>query len=596
MKNPEGHSPSLKPYCDDGRNKMYGSSDLPAFRDKARLPSQLFRPGSYLLKDIPTWRSLLMKRNVVAWAALAVSTAALVSSQAMLRTVPAASPNLQISDEGQKVAKALSESFVSVADFIKPSVVSIQTQRRVSRDSAGNGGRDNVNPRGPRNGMPKEIDPKDLQDMLKDLKKRVLPEDGDPQFEQQQYGVAQGTGSGIIYDGQGHILTNNHVVENAEKIVVTFHDGEEAPATIVGRDPKSDIAVIKVQLTSYRPALRGKSDKLRVGEWVLAVGSPFGFDQSVTAGIISAMGRGNVGIIGRGSYEDFIQTDAAINPGNSGGPLVDLSGRVIGINSAIATATRVSGGVGFAIPISMAENIADRLIKDGKVTRAAIGIALQPLTPALVKQFKLDPKQKGVLVQGVLPGSPAEKAGLKTGDIIVAFDDYQATAVPAFRHFVSTCALDKSHVVTYYRDGQKKTLEISLAPADKVLAMDGESGDDSGDKKSDSKPKDKAEGKVDIKEYGFETQELTPDLARSFGFEKSSAGALISKVTSSSPAEASGLAQGDLITQVVQEGKINPVSSPKQLAEILGKTTEVTIYVQSAKGGRFVTLSRPASK
>ena len=263
-----------------------------------------------------------------------------------------------------------------------------------------------------------------------------LGPNGQPNLENQQFGgVAQGTGSGVVYDDRGHILTNNHVVAGAEKIEVTFHDGEVLSAKVVGTDPKTDVAVIKVDSTTYHAAQRGKSSKLKVGELVMAVGSPFGYEQTVTTGIVSALGRNDIGILGRGlkaGYEDFIQTDTAINPGNSGGPLVDMNGRVVGINSAIATSTRSSAGVGFAIPIDMASNIADRLIKDGKVKRGALGVALDELTPAKARAFGADPKTKGVLVGEVFAGSPAAKAGLKQGDILVKFDDTPAVNVPTF--------------------------------------------------------------------------------------------------------------------------------------------------------------------
>ena len=520
-----------------------------------------------------------MNRNAVAWAAMIVSGAALVSSSGIMRTAPATP---QISEESLKYAKGLSDSFVNVAEFVKPSVVSIQTQRRIGR-GANPGQRPN---RGNGNAVPKNLDPESIQEMLR----RFLPEDGQFQVEPQQFGggVAQGTGSGVVFDAKGHILTNNHVVQNAEKIVVTFHDGEEANAKLIGTDPKSDIAVIKVDLTNYRPAERGKSDRLKVGEWVVAVGSPFGFEQSVTAGIVSALSRGEAGIIGPGAYEDFIQTDAAINPGNSGGPLVDLNGRVIGINSAIATANRSNSGVGFAIPISMAEHIADRLIKDGKVNRAAIGISLQPLTPALAKQFGLGAKEKGVLVERIIDGSPAQKAGLMSGDVILSFDDHVATNVPSFRNLVSTSEMGKSHTLTYMRNKEKRTTEINLAPSDKLLAQFDEPA--KAEVKKEEKPKD--EPKVELKGFGIVVQDLTPELAGSFGLDKSLKGALVSKVEEGSPAEANGVRPGLVVTGVVQSGKVAPVTSAKQFLEMTDKSDEITIHVEAPQVGRFVRLVR----
>ena len=286
-----------------------------------------------------------MKRNAIAWAALIVSTAALVSSRGLTRPMPAA-PSLPA--EGQKAANALSQAFVAVADYVKPSVVQISVERKGKTIRIPGNGRGRMPFPGPGN----NVEPKDFEEMLK----KFFGPDIRP--EKEQFGpAAEGTGSGFVFDDRGHILTNNHVVEGSEKIIVTFHDGVEVPATVVGTDPQSDVAVIKVDNTSYHPLQRGASSKLKVGELVMAVGSPFGLSQTVTTGIISATERNDVHI---NDYESFLQIDAAINPGNSGGPLVDMSGRVIGINSAIVTGSRGNDGVGFAIPIDLAANIADR--------------------------------------------------------------------------------------------------------------------------------------------------------------------------------------------------------------------------------------------
>ncbi len=518
-----------------------------------------------------------MKRNALAWAAIVLSTAALISSRGVSRAIPAAP---QISPEGQKQARALGDAFNAVAEFVKPSVVQISVQRKVG---AGNV-RVPMNPHMPRDGQ--NLDPKQLEDMLR---KFFGPEG---RFEKEQFGgVAEGTGSGFVYDDKGHIVTNNHVVEGADKIVVEFSDGEQVVAKVVGTDPKSDVAVIKVDKTDYRPLPRGKSSKVRVGEWVLAIGSPFGFDQTVTAGIISAIGRNDAEILGRGTYEDFIQTDAAINPGNSGGPLVDLDGKVIGINAAIATGTRSSAGVGFAIPIDMAANLADRLIKDGKVTRALIGIQLQPLTPVLARELGVDPKTKGVAVVDVVAGSPAEKAGLQQGDVITGFDGTPAVNMNSFRNLVSTSEVGKEFVLTYLRDKKEATTKVVLAAADAVQAMinkgrPGRSGAE------DRKPE---EAKAEVSGYGIEVQELTPALAKQLGFPASAKGVVISSVKENSPAEAVGLEEGMLLTRSVKDGTFTNLGAPKQFQELAGKDGELTVYAQKAgESGRFYTLTKPA--
>jgi len=512
-----------------------------------------------------------MKRNAVAWAALVMSTAALVSSRGLTRAIPAA-PGIPA--ESQKTARGLSEAYEAVADFVRPSVVQISVQRKSGIRVPGRG-RSMPFP-GP--GGPGNLDPKDLEEMLKKF--------FGPGFkpEKEQFGPsAEGTGSGFLYDDKGHILTNHHVVAGSGKISVTFHDGIEAPATVVGTDPKSDVAVIKVDNTSYRPLPRGASSKLRVGELVMAVGSPFGLSQTVTTGIISATERNDVQI---NEYESFLQTDAPINPGNSGGPLVDMNGRVVGINSAIVTGSRGNDGVGFAIPIDMAASVADKLIKDGKVSRARVGIALGVLTPAIAKQFGLDPRSKGVLVNEVLPGSPADKAGLKAGDVITGFNGNPVVSVPTFRLTVAATDIGKPFNLTYFRDGKERTTSIVPASADQVVFQQ--------EREPTSKPEAKPEpGKAEIRDFGLEVQPLTTELAAQFGLPKDVQGLLISSVKEGSPAEAAGIEAGNVITKVVQDRKIQAVKTVKDFQDLAGKSEDLAVYVQSGKGpSRFVTLSK----
>jgi len=521
-----------------------------------------------------------MKRNALAWAAIGISTAALVSSRGLTHRLPAAP---SVPAESQKSARALSDAYIAVAEFVRPSVVQISVERKGGNvlRLPGRGGRGLPSP-GPDG--PNGIDPKDLEEMFK----RFLPPDF--KFEREQFGpAAEGTGSGFVYDDKGHILTNNHVVDKAAKITVTFQDGVESKATVVGTDPQSDVAVIKVENTSYRPLPKGVSSKLRVGELVMAVGSPFGLSQTVTQGIISATERNDVGI---NAYESFLQTDAAINPGNSGGPLVDMEGRVIGINSAIVTGGGISGrggndGVGFAIPIDLASNVADKIIKDGKVSRARIGIALGPLSPALARQLGLDPKTKGVLANEVLPGSPAEKAGLKPGDVITSFNGKPVLSVPSFRLNVAACDVGKSFELGYYRDGQKKETEIVPAPADKVVF----------NQERESSAPEEAETKAEpaktaIEGFGLEVQPLTPELAKPLGLGAEVKGLLVSSVKEGSPAEAAGIEEGDVITKIVRDQKLQAVSNFKDFQDA-ARADELAVYVQSSKKpGRIVVLSK----
>ena len=261
-------------------------------------------------------------------------------------------------------------------------------------------------------------------------------------------------------------MTNNHVVEDAEKIEVKFFDGVEVKATVVGADKHSDIAVIKVENTTYPPLPRGDSSKLKVGELVMAVGSPFELSQSVTTGIISALERNAVGI---NEYESFIQTDAPINRGNSGGPLVDMNGNVIGVNSAIVSGSTGNDGIGFAIPMNLATSVANMLIKDGKVHYARIGIALDPLTPALARQLGVDESTKGVVVGSVVPDSPAEKAGLKEGDVVVGFGGAKVNDPSSFKLKVATSEVAKPYEIVFLREGKERTVSIVPVASDKVV-------------------------------------------------------------------------------------------------------------------------------
>ncbi|APW60237.1 trypsin-like peptidase domain-containing protein [Paludisphaera borealis] len=529
-----------------------------------------------------------MRRNPVAWAALVVSTAALLSSSGMLRPMPAAP---KTTPESQRTAKALSEAYESVAEFVRPSAVQISVQKKAPKmtgmrnfpfqfPNPGGGNNPHANP-----------SPRDMKDLEEMLKKFFGP-DGKP--EKQQFGGrggGGGVGSGFVYDDKGHILTNNHVVENADKITVVFHDGIELPATVVGRDAKSDVAVVKVDNTSYPPLPIGDSAKLKVGDLVMAVGSPFELSQSFTTGIISATERNTVGI---NEYESFLQTDAAINPGNSGGPLVNMDGQVVGVNSAIVTGSRGMGtggndGIGFAIPIDMASNVANQLIKDGKVHRARIGIKLDPLTPVLARQLGLEAGVKGILVGEVVPGGPADKAGLKQGDVIVGYAGEKILSIPTFRLKVASSSAGKSSEVEYFRDGKRQTAAIVPAPAENVV-FDVER-EQAGDKEegADAEPV-----KTAISDFGLEVQALTPELVKGLGLDEKVKGVLVAEVKENSAAEAEGVKAGDVITKVVRDRGVQDLAGVKEFQDLAAKSDEISVYVHSNKGpGRFVTLSKP---
>ncbi|WP_165073542.1 trypsin-like peptidase domain-containing protein [Paludisphaera rhizosphaerae] len=525
-----------------------------------------------------------MKRNPVAWAALVVSSAALVSSTGVLRPMPAAP---KVAPESQKVAEALSQAYEAVAEFVKPSAVQISVKKSSAGPNVRNfqfpfpGG-----PNGPRGRNPQgQPDMKDFEEMLR----KFFGPDGLP--ERNQFGgptPGTGVGSGFVYDDKGHILTNNHVVEGADKIVVTFHDGIEVPATVVGRDEKSDVAVIKVETSNYPALPRGDSGKLKVGDLVMAVGSPFELSQTFTTGIISATDRNNVRI---NDYESFLQTDAAINPGNSGGPLVNMAGEVIGVNSAIVTGGRGNDGIGFAIPIDMAANVADQLIKSGKVSRSRIGVQMEPLTPVLAKQLGLEDGVKGILVSLVADGSPAEKAGLKQGDVIVSFGGEKLDgSLPVFRLKVAASAVGKGVDIDYYREGQRKTTTIVPVAEDKVVFDIEQNAQKEGRESEKKEPASTA-----VADFGLEVQPLTAELAESLGLPKDQKGLLVAAVKENSTAEAEGIQEGDVITKVLRDKRVQPIGDVRAFQDLASKSEVLSFYVHSAKSGsRFVSLTKAA--
>ena len=268
----------------------------------------------------------------------------------------------------------------------------------------------------------------------------------------------KGLGSGVIVTKDGYILTNNHVVDNADEVKVTLQDGREFTAKVIGRDPKSDVAVIKIDANGLPVVPMADSDKVEVGDIVLAIGNPFGVGQTVTTGIVSATGRGNLGIE---DYEDFIQTDAAINPGNSGGALVDTEGRLIGINTAIFSRTGGNMGIGFAIPSDLARSVMDSLIQYGHVTRGYLGVMIQDLTPALAKEFKLK-DSTGALVGDVVPKGPADKAGFKDGDVVLEYNGKKVPDSRRLRLAVGDTKPGTTVPVKILREGASKTLEVTV--------------------------------------------------------------------------------------------------------------------------------------
>ncbi len=333
-------------------------------------------------------------------------------------------------------------------------------------------------------------------------------------------------GSGFIIDAQGFILTNNHVVEKTDKITVRLSDDTEFDAKIVGRDPKTDLALIRIEAhRPLKPLPLGNSDKLEVGDWVVAIGNPFGLGNTVTAGIVSAKYRR----IGAGSYDNFIQTDASINPGNSGGPLLNTAGEVIGINSAIFSRTGGNIGIGFAIPINMAKDLLPQL-KRGKVVRGWLGVMIQEITPELKDKLGLK-HDRGALVADVTKGSPADRAGINRGDVIVSFDGREIKEMRELPYIVASTPVGKKVPVEVIRKGEKETFQVKI-----------------GEFKEEKKPEEEGPPRPEL---GMTVEELSPELARNLGLSETS-GLVVVQVEDSSPAQEAGVRSGDIILEIDQ--------------------------------------------
>jgi len=377
-------------------------------------------------------------------------------------------------------------------------------------------------------------------------------------------------GSGVIVSRDGYILTNNHVVENAQKLSVVIGDKKKYDAKVIGTDPKTDVAVIKINAKDLPTATLGNSDECKVGQWVIAVGNPFSLMHTVTAGIISAKGRSDVT---QGSYQDFIQTDAAINPGNSGGALADLEGRVIGINSAIVTPSGGNVGIGFAIPVNMAKQVMDSLISKGKVTRGYLAILPQDVDEDLAKQLKLK-STEGSLVSNVTPGGAADKAGIKKGDFIVEFNGKKVKNTTDLRNFVAETPPGTSVKVVFIRDGQTK----------EVTAVVGEMPEEHPERAARAEMKEEQVNK----KTGLSIQDLTPAIARQLGYQGES-GVLVTAVEAGSPAEDAQLQSGDLIKEVNRIEVKNVEDFNKAMSGLKSGDTAV-LYVRSGQNFFFTTI------
>ena len=436
---------------------------------------------------------------------------------------------------------ATHNGFAPVVKKVLPSVVTITSSRMVKTDMQGFG-----------------------DDGIPPMFRQFFGDDGNGagngrQFRMPRQQKESGLGSGVIVSPNGYILTNNHVVDHASTVTVIMADRHEYKARVVGTDSKTDIAVVKVDANNLEPVTIGDSDKVQVGDYVLAVGNPFGVGKTVTMGIVSAKGRANLGIE---DYEDFIQTDASINPGNSGGALVNDRGELVGINTAIlANGSEGNQGIGFAVPVSVARNVMDQIIHNGKVTRAYLGVMAQEVTPAIAQAFH-EPEVRGALVGDVTPNSPAQKAGVEKGDIILAVNNTAVNSSAELRMHISLMAPGTTVNVKVFRNGADRTLPVTLAEMPNETAKN--------DQPSNSNSEDALQG--------ITVENVTARAARQLGLPATATGVVVTNIDQNSKAAESGLQRGD----VIQEVNHKPVRN----------TSDFDAAMRSAKDSNLLLVNR----
>jgi serine protease Do len=446
-------------------------------------------------------------------------------------------------DAAPAQAGFMAGGFADLAERLSPAVVNISTTKTVT----GRGGSPFGNvPQGP---------------FGDDFYRRFFGDRPNREYHQ------KGLGSGFIISRDGYIFTNNHVVAGADKILVKLAGGREYPAEIVGRDANTDIALVKIKPDGDLPSVvLGDSDKLRVGEWVLAIGNPFGLEQTVTAGIVSAKERS----IGAGPYDDFIQTDASINPGNSGGPLFNMKGEVVGINTAIVAQAQ---GIGFAIPVNMAKEIYRDLKTKGRVTRGWLGVSVQDLTEEMAASLKIKGSQ-GALVGDVFPGEPADKAGIKAGDVIVEIGGKAVRNTHDLLRLVAALPVGRKVPLMILRDGQKRSVE----------AVVGERKD----------TREIARGSRTNDRFGMTVQEITPEMARHFGMSEK-VGVVVTGVAEGGPAEEAGLQPQDIILRVNQT-EIRTLKDYLRATTGRKGETSFLFLIRRGDSNFFLTLKKQPSK
>lgn len=393
---------------------------------------------------------------------------------------------------------------------------------------------------------------------------------------QQPARPAQSLGSGVIISADGYVVTNNHVIEQADEVTVKLTDETEYKAKVIGTDSKNDLALLKIEPAKPLPfATLGDSDQLRVGEWVVAIGNPFGLGGTVTAGIISARGRH----IGQGPYDDFLQTDAAINPGNSGGPLFDMRGNVVGINTAIFTRSGGSNGIGFAIPSNTAKTIVAQIKEFGRPIRGWLGVKIQTVTPDMAEALSLE-KGKGALVTEVIDNSPAARAGLKTGDLITQFNGRDIEKMVELPKFVAETAVGSTVKVVVLRDGKRVELKARIDELE-----------EDGDEAKTAQPAEKSDYKATL---GMKLQNLTDKLREQFGVDSAVKGVFVTEIAEDSAAARAGILQGDVIVRVNRTAATSAADAAEAIQA--DKGSAVLLLINRRGNNTFVPVRREVQK
>jgi serine protease Do len=479
---------------------------------------------------------LICKQNVttIKTFAVAMITFALVFALSLVH--PAA--NLWAMPWGQSTTP---ESFSTLAETVSSAVVNISTVKTI------------------KGGGPVlhhfYQSPQGDQDPFKDFFEKFFGDEQQREFKQRSLG------SGFIIDKDGYIVTNNHVIADADEIKVKLNSGKEYDAKIIGRDPSTDIALIKIKADSnYSVVNLGDSDALKVGEWVVAIGNPFGLEHTVTAGIVSAKGR----VIGSGPYDDFIQTDASINPGNSGGPLINMKGNVVGINTAI-----ISGGqgIGFAVPVNMAKGVIKQLKKEGEVTRGWLGVGIQDISDEMSEYYGVKGK-KGVLISEIFPGDPADKAGIRTKDIILEINGEKIETSRELTRIIAGFHVGEAVKIRILRDGKEKTFTVKIAKREEAERV------------SHGIPHKEQDA------FGIRVSNLTPEIARRLDLRETE-GVVVTGVQANSEGEDKGIQTRDIIKEVNHQS-INTVEAYKDAIQKVKKDDTVSMLIKRANSGFFV--------